>query len=527
MTRRTMLTSWTRTAQHGTPPRAGGGVTSALAWEYALERCRVPEVEQAMSRWDAWLRQLAQETGASGRATQREVRLHLPAVELDELGAASPPSRLVEVVRPRLRGLVDAYAEVGVRAREGMIPPDAMLLGAGHNSLWAVGKTSLARMPVRFDVVAPEVAETIETRLHYLRAYRPEAVERWGLFVEDASTPFAYASFVWCDRAYYLESLAERAGVAFTSVRVAHLARAYGLEATPVNSVSKLVSLAAAELRKRGAWVVTTAVNPLLGFRGDSLRASGFTPFALCPVVYQYDSDGRIVTRRQGVGRESPWCRSPNVLVARGVRHSLSRKLSGEGTVIPVSPLLHVLSVCDLSASAAGTGASIRLEALRPVREVLERAWSEKTRYRAAIYRDRDPVSKGQCGVTSAYLARSFERFGWISQFCQGNVYFSGDTSPIMDHCWLTLRARHEAEADEVVVDLTADQTGYAQGVLCATSGELAASGVRYEEHLRTRPDEIDVASFRRRIEVLEQEVQVHGRVDDIEGAVSGRQDSV
>lgn len=481
-------------------------------WAVWLARCRSPAVEVAVNRWSPQLDRIARRVGTDKDIACREVRLQLPGLPRSVLDTHDLPRELSDIVELRLASYVQSYRVYAARAHDGHDLAGGAVLNS--TSGLYVRLSCGVKLPVAFDSVSADDAEFIETRLHYLRSFRDDCHGRLGLFIKGAPSPFAYAAFASCDRSYLREAIRARLGRPIPDTSVLSLARGYGVHRAPKNAVSLLVAIAARTLvssrpREQRRAVMTTAINPFLGFDGHSLRVSGFAPLAFCRVEYQYDDHGAYVTRRQGSARRSEWCRRPNLLLARGVGPGMQRRLATHTNPIEISPILHMLSDFEIvSPQALDSAIGINHDQLRRLRGILENAWSDQTRYRATPFRPSDPQSKGQCGVTSAYLARLLSRKGGLEVFfCQGRVTFPGCTPPINDHCWLALRPPGAGLSAEILVDLTADQTGFSRDIVCATRSSLEAEGIHYQESSRTPADKVDVASLNERLTMLESTV--------------------
>ena len=120
-------------------------------------------------------------------------------------------------------------------------------------------------------------------------------------------------------------------------------------------------------------------------------------------------------------------------------------------------------------------------------RRRLEGAWGEETRYRNFTYLPRHPDSKGQCGVSSAYLFKILRGMDLQVAFCEGNAYFPDGIAPILDHCWLEVFGGPGTEigaARNYIVDVTADQAeGFAGPILFMTREEALEQGIDYRNN--------------------------------------------
>ncbi|WP_134117231.1 hypothetical protein [Kribbella kalugense] len=100
------------------------------------------------------------------------------------------------------------------------------------------------------------------------------------------------------------------------------------------------------------------------------------------------------------------------------------------------------------------------VEQLRRHRSVLLEAWSPETVYPGtdAMQLTDQPASKGQCGVSSAWL---LPRLSWLRRFratyCVGYVVFEGrDSGSDVLHCWIEIGGTRSGR--RLVIDLTCDQ---------------------------------------------------------------------
>ena len=87
------------------------------------------------------------------------------------------------------------------------------------------------------------------------------------------------------------------------------------------------------------------------------------------------------------------------------------------------------------------------------VRAMLEKAWDSTTVYQGITVTEQDPVSRGQCGISSAWLGRFLQDQGVDARFVEGKIYVKNKEGD--DHVWV--EARNVAD-EPLVVDLTSDQ---------------------------------------------------------------------
>jgi hypothetical protein len=230
----------------------------------------------------------------------------------------------------------------------------------------------------------------------------------------------------------------------------------------------------------------------MLGFTGTTFVAAGFVPFATAPVTYSYDDQGFFITRRQSMNAPSRRLDAPrNILAALGVDRQSRRSISYVRNVTHIT-MSDYEATRQIRRTRPNSGDDPWQRMLPRYRELLESAWSKETMHPsylgdAAPY----PPSRGQCGVSSVWLARELRtRYDVEATYCYGKLSF--ETSPIEvdHHCWLEIG---DAEsADRLVVDLTYDQAEALNGkVLCAAYGSLRRQGIHYSSRTRLMLDEL------------------------------------
>jgi hypothetical protein len=84
---------------------------------------------------------------------------------------------------------------------------------------------------------------------------------------------------------------------------------------------------------------------------------------------------------------------------------------------------------------------------------VLERAWDEDTAYQGIELADDDPVSRGQCGVSSLWFARYLANLGIAAQYVEGSIRYADFDDPV-EMVWVEVRAGGKVKR----VDLTNNQ---------------------------------------------------------------------
>lgn len=153
------------------------------------------------------------------------------------------------------------------------------------------------------DYVSVNDSKYIESKLHYLHSFRTDSIVHLGLYLVGHKKPVAYMSLAKVDRKDKIDYLTQFVNSKIQD-DVYEIARTYGCEKLPSNTISIMMSFCFNLLRKKGAKFLITAINPYLGFSGTSLLASSFEPFALRKVIYSYtDEFDFIVSRARHKGQ--------------------------------------------------------------------------------------------------------------------------------------------------------------------------------------------------------------------------------
>lgn len=181
-------------------------------------------------------------------------------------------------------------------------------------------------IPVRFGTVACDKADEVNNRLHYIRSTRNESVANYGLFIDDAETPYASVSFSRCKRGYQVDALNRTTGLNLEPEQVLSMTRAFTFNNAPKNSMSKLFHQSHNRIKQEFPDIkaIVTALNPYTGFDGGIFTGASYTPYALSPMEYWYDTDGYYVPRSKGVypqKTETP----PIIWLAHGLDKSTAK----------------------------------------------------------------------------------------------------------------------------------------------------------------------------------------------------------
>lgn len=170
-----------------------------------------------------------------------------------------------------------------------------------------------------------------------------------------------------------------------------------------------------------------------------------------------------------------------NLLVVLGT-DSAARK-----EIRKVKTLQHVAE--PTNGTSVGEPPTLDPDELRHYRQRLEAAWSLSTAHPSYA---REPLSsKGQCGVSSVWLARQLRLREIESTYCYGRLSFDNPSISSVDHhCWIEIGS--SSDATRQVIDLTCDQAdGFEEKVIYRRHDELARVGIRYEPVTRLAVDDL------------------------------------
>jgi hypothetical protein len=452
-----------------------------------------------LSSLKADLSRVAENLGADLKEVERQFLLHAPQFPLESLNSPDFLSTKGKMHQILIRRLGNATAYSTDIERHISITKNTIL----ERTLEQAGTLSVRQ-------VGLEQAKVIENQLHYLQCFRNDAVYRIGLFYEDDPWPFAYTSLTAVDRQYHINAIAGALGTQIDDIQVASFSRVYASKTAPTNSISFLISRVMRFLTGEGFDLFITALNPYLFFDGRSLAAANFVPFATCPVAYGYDKLGMYKIRRQHIQDLLPvWSPPPNHIFMKSLNSSHQSKQRTKKIRL-IESLVHISEGDHHDIQVRPPSPKNLLKSLSTFRQELEGAWGEVTRYHKTDFNpNTDRISKGQCGVTSAFLASQLELLGHTVLFCEGDVFFPL-TDPIIQHCWLVLPA-HPGEKtpseNDLIIDITADQSGFDKSVICETVRDIRVKGIEYREKTRTPPSSVGTSHLLSRLEVLQSRV--------------------
>ena len=256
-----------------------------------INSCKNPIVDNAIKFWDNDIKKISFDLQVPFDFVVKRVRLHLPNISLSILEKAQfilMPDELNTSIRYSLKNYKEVYQKYLNDSGGYKLLNHFNLKIKGHPNSYV--ELYNEKINIYFGVVSEYIGEIIETELHYLMSNHEKAFVRYGMFLDGFRWPICYMSFVNIDRFYRIHSLSNCLNQDIIDLQMLNLARVYGFGNLPENSISKLFGHCNSQFKQTDIYYITTAINPLIGFKGTSMLASGFKPFALCPVSYSYDS---------------------------------------------------------------------------------------------------------------------------------------------------------------------------------------------------------------------------------------------
>ncbi|MGW3038375.1 hypothetical protein ACWDCB_45235 [Streptomyces sp. NPDC001178] len=417
----------------------------------------------------------------SSRDFDIQLRLHAPSV-FDQVKMRRPHRAIYGELRPQL---IARCSRISSYINDtDLLANSSLLLGGGEARRgFTIQRPDGSSVGVNFAVVSPSAGYLYQSRLHYMLSPRADTMVEVGCYLQGATHPVTYLAFSMCDRLGTIRAL-QRQGIPAQRDNLLILTRALGLSGAARNLMSFTIGQAVRYLKIMGCKFIVTAFNPLLGFTGSALHATNFTPFATAPVAYCYDKFGSYMTRRQSMSDKCTDRRAGNyrnLLVVLGT-DSTSRK-----EIRKVTTLQHLAE--PPNDAPAGQRAALDPSELRHYRSRLEAAWSLSTAHPSYAL---EPLSsKGQCGVSSVWLARRLRHREIEATYCYGRLSFDDPSISSVDHhCWIEIGS--PSDPARHVIDLTCDQAdGFEEKVIYRRYDDLARAGIRYEPVTRLAVDDL------------------------------------
>ncbi len=212
---------------------------------------------------DRVIAEVACQSGVSQRLLRDRVALHLPLLYPHEWGEESAEHALVSRTAARLPPILTASTPAPTSPREltfGVAGDDELRAYAAH---------------------------------HYLQSHRPDSS---GFALRWEERPVAIATITIVDQ-HTIQRMLVKAGRKPAAARM--LARVWTADWCPPNTISYLLARVAAQMAFSGVRSLVTYVNPNLGYRGVSYRASGWSQIGSEPTLPYAYVDGEYMTTRR------------------------------------------------------------------------------------------------------------------------------------------------------------------------------------------------------------------------------------
>ncbi|MCA9344388.1 hypothetical protein KC946_00980 [Candidatus Saccharibacteria bacterium] len=284
-----------------------------------IEDLRAPEpIHQFLETNEEWVQTRARQLGVAAKYVTTQALLHLPYYSPEAIVATTPDVLLD--INMKVVSLGELYSNTYSRLHDdtemSLVTSEAKL--KGRNLLTLHEEASV--IPVRFDTVPDYLADEVNNRLHYIHSSRDDSVANYGLFIDNAETPYASVSFSRCKRGYQVDALNKTTHLNLEPEQVSSMTRAFTFNNAPKNSMSKLFHQSHYQIKQDFPDIraIITALNPYTGFNGGIFTGASYTPYALSPMEYWYDANGYYVPRSKGINpqnTETP----PIIWLARGI----------------------------------------------------------------------------------------------------------------------------------------------------------------------------------------------------------------
>lgn len=287
-----------------------------------------------MTNWKCQVRKIAHRYSVALSDVEIQLKLHLPLI-FNEKGI---PDTDLEVIPNILLKIIDLRFSSYQKNHEEFIEKSGTSKLRFDDSIIANNciVSSTENYIFNFADVENNTGNFIEKNLHYLRIEKKNDL-RIGLFLEDKQMPICYMSYHLNDREYKSTILSQIIESTVMNSDIANLSRVYGFGNLPKNTISKMIAYSVTRLKSLGVDYIISAVNPFMGFNGTSLLASGFVPFAYCPVIYRYDITGSYVNVRATWEVDNRIFIAPNLLFVKGMSCRANKSLRKINKILTIN----------------------------------------------------------------------------------------------------------------------------------------------------------------------------------------------
>lgn len=226
------------------------------------ESNRPVRVSPNSQRLRVLVNQMAHSFEVPDHALRHKLLLHLPRIATDD-------------------GTVSVSAAISEARRLGALIP--------HSESWGsrprTGSHVRHSLRLQVDLIDESDARSILTNFHYLGSHRHSSTY-YAARAKEAERPIA---LVVCSP-FDLQGVRKLLPYSDDTGRIRTVSRVFCFDNAPRNTISYVLSqVAKRERNEHGTEVLTTYINPNLGFNGASYRASGWDPIGSEPgTTYRY-----------------------------------------------------------------------------------------------------------------------------------------------------------------------------------------------------------------------------------------------
>ena len=268
-----------------------------------------------------------------------QIKLHLPLYQEIQLAneSISIIKHILEINMPYFREY-EKFHNIIFKKYEKLLYNSKL---KGKNKLYLVLENG-NKLDILFKKISNKNIDYIfQNNLHYIKRYRKDTYESYGIFLNNDEYPICYASLSISDRTYLSNALIKLNIIQDTDeYKALTMTRAFGFNGIPKNMMSKLFDKIYKTYKNNDLNFILTALNPMVGFQGSIFKGSSYFIFATSPMEYKYDKNGLYLNRRSSINKQiikqniqTP----PIVWFGRGLKKYYQEKLENNKNIYNIS----------------------------------------------------------------------------------------------------------------------------------------------------------------------------------------------
>ena len=232
-----------------------------------------------------------------------QIKLHLPYYQ--EIQLVNEPILIIEHIlkinMPYFREY-EKFHNIIFKKHEKLLYNSKL---KGKNKLYLALKNG-DKLDIFFKKISNKNIDYIfQNNLHYIKRYREDTYESYGMFLNNDEYPICYASLSISDRTYLSNALLKLNIIQDTNeYKALIMTRAFGFNGIPKNMMSKLFDRIYKTHKNDSFNFILTALNPMVGFQGTIFKGSSYFIFATSPMEYMYDKNGLYINRRSSIKKQ-------------------------------------------------------------------------------------------------------------------------------------------------------------------------------------------------------------------------------